>query len=444
MFDKMFNRFFKTIKAILFLLNVLYIFGEELFIYFIFKDFSSFIDRLTMRLSGINILYVKVFQAFALNNSLIDDTINNKLLQFTDNAPWDYSDMKLGDLVTIADKYDLYLKPNYEIPINAGMISLVFKAYKNNNRNDPVIIKMKRHNIEQKLNDAIDNLLFCMYLLSFIPIIHKYQLSEVVHRNIEIIRHQTNFLEEVDNMNRVKTNCKNLKYVKIPSAYREVTEQYPNCILMDYIEGIKIKDIKKEDYEGFAKQVMKFGFVTTIVHGLTHGDLHGGNILFIKDEKDEKYKYKIGVIDFGIVYELDNEYKNLLFSVLTKMFEIEPRETAVKILNSGVIEPKGILEQIPKTDYENIVNFTTELIDDAINSSKQANQVQLYKFLSKLKDYLSNSNLANIGIRPSDNFVKSQLVLAMSHGVTLTLCDDDFTTLADKVLNELFHTNMIM
>ena len=194
MFNNMFNRFFKNIKAILFLLNVLYIFGEELLVYVIFNDFSSFIDRLTMRLSGINILYVKVFQAFALNNSLIDDSINNKLLQFTDNAPWDYSDIKLGDLVTIADKYDLYLKPNYEIPINAGMISLVFKAYKNNNRNDPVIIKMKRHNIEQKLNDAIDNLLFCMYLLSFIPIIHKYQLSEVVHRNIEMIRHQTNFL----------------------------------------------------------------------------------------------------------------------------------------------------------------------------------------------------------------------------------------------------------
>jgi predicted unusual protein kinase regulating ubiquinone biosynthesis (AarF/ABC1/UbiB family) len=440
----MFNRFFKTIKAILFLLNVLYIFGEEIMVYVIFNDFSSFIDRLTMRLSGINILYVKVFQAFALNNSLIDDTINNQLLQFTDNAPWDYSDIRLGDLVAVADKYDLYLKPGYEIPINAGMISLVFKAYKNNNRNDPVIIKIKRHNIEQKLNDAIDNLLFCMYLLSFIPIIHKYQLSEVVHRNIEIIRHQTNFLEEVDNMNRVKINCKNLKYVKIPCAYREVTEQYPNCILMDYIEGIKINQIKKEDYEGFAKQVMKFGFVTTIVHGLTHGDLHGGNILFIKDEKDEKYKYKIGVIDFGIVYDLDSEYKNLLFSVLTQMFEVEPRETAIKILNSGVIEPKGILEQIPKTDYENIINFTTELIDDAINSSKQANQVQLYKFLSKLKDYLGNSNLSNIGIRPSDNFVKSQLVLAMSHGVTLTLCDDDFTTLADKVLNELFHTNMVI
>ena len=44
----------------------------------------------------------------------------------------------------------------------------------------------------------------------------------------------------------------------------------------------------------------------------------------------------------------------------------------------------------------------------------------------------------------SDNFIKIQLVLAMSHGVTLTLCDNEFMDLADKVINELFHTNMII
>ena len=73
-----------------------------------------------------------------------------------------------------------------------------------------------------------------------------------------------------------------------------------------------------------------------------------------------------------------------------------------------------------------IIAFTTEIIDETINNSKKANQVQIYKFISKLKDYLNNSILSNIGIRPSDNFVKTQLVLAMSHGFTLTLFNDYF------------------
>ena len=76
------------IKNILFVLNAGFIVGTEYLLYCILNDYSFFIDRLTMRLASINILYVKVFQAFALNNSLIDDTINNKLLKFTDNAPW--------------------------------------------------------------------------------------------------------------------------------------------------------------------------------------------------------------------------------------------------------------------------------------------------------------------------------------------------------------------
>ena len=435
---------FKTIKGIIFLLNVLFIFGTELIIYALFNDYMLLIDRLTMRLSSINILCVKVFQAFASNNSLIDDETNNKLLQFTDNAPWNCSDINLHDLIEVANKYKLYLKLGYEIPINSGMISLVFKAYKSNNYLEPVIIKMKRNNIEQKLNDSIDNLLFLIYILSFIPIINKYQISEVVNKNIEIIRHQTDFLKEVDNMNRIKTNCKNIKYVKIPLADRKITEEYPNCIVMEYIKGIKINQIQKDDYEGFAKQIIKFGFVTTIVHGVTHGDLHGGNILFIKDDEDKKYPYKLGVIDFGIIYELESQYKGLVFDMLTQMFESTPRESAIKLLNSGIIDPPGILEQIPKKDYENIIAFTTEIIDETVNNSKKANQVQIYKFISKLKEYLSNSALVNIGIIPSDNFVKTQLVLAMSHGVTLTLCNNDFMGLADKVINELFHANMII
>ena len=213
---------------------------------------------------------------------------------------------------------------------------------------------------------------------------------------------------------------------------------------MEYINGIKIKDIKPEDYEDFAKQVMKFGFVTTIVHGVTHGDLHSGNILFIKDVRDEKYKYKIGVIDFGIIYKLDNEFKGLLFDILTQMFEIDSRESAIKILNSGIIDPPGILDQIPLKHKENIIDFSAKIIEETVKTSKNANQIQIYKFLSQLKDYLSTSDLSKLGIRPSDNFVKSQLVLAMSHGVTLTLCNNDFMGLADKVINELFHTNMIM
>jgi ubiquinone biosynthesis protein len=434
---------FQTFKQVLFLINVFFIISSELFFYVIYKDLQYFAARITHRLASINILYVKVFQAIALNNSLIDEKINNQLLKFTDNAPWNYNDINFEELIEVTDKYDIILPDGYDSPINSGMISLVFKAYKRNT-NTPLIIKMKRKDIDAKLNHAIMNLQFFMNILKFIPIIKKYQIVDVINKNIDIIKHQTNFSQEVDNMIKVKKNCSKLKYVVIPYVYEDVTREYSNVILMEYIDGIKINQIKEEDYEDFAKQVIKFGFVTSVIHGVAHGDLHGGNILFIKDDTQEKYKHKIGVIDFGIIYEVEAEFKGNLFNLFTQIFESTPRETAIKLFNSGIIEPENIFNQLPNEHREQILNFTCEIIQDTIQNSKKANQFQLYKLMYKLKEYLCKSDMSSIGIKPSDNFVKTQLVLAMTHGVTLALCKDDFITIADKVLNELFNTNLII
>ena len=431
------------LKEFRFLFNVVFIVCSECAMYCIFRDYAQFIHGITHRLAQINILYVKVFQAIALNNNFIDDKLNKQLLRFTDNAPWTINDINIPDLVDISEKYNLIMDNGYETPINSGMISLVFKTYRRGTM-APMIIKMKRLNIDSHLDDAIDNLKTVLYFLSFIPLFDKYRLAELVNKNMDLIRQQTDFMEEVKNTNTMKENCKRLKYVKIPTINKEVTEKYPNCILMDYINGVKITEIMEEDYDGFAKQVLKLGVVTTLIHGFAHGDLHGGNILFIKDADDEKYKYKLGIIDFGIVYNIDPEYRHLLFEVATKALDTPAIEMATRLLNSSMIDPPNIFQQIPAVHRDNIIQFTGKIIDETIHQSKQACQTQVYRFLKMITEYLNTSDIACIGIRPSDNLIKTQMVLAMAHGVTMTLCRGDFVPFAEKVMNELFHTDIIM
>ena len=431
------------LKEFRFLFNVIFIVSSECAMYCIFRDYAKFIHGITHRLAQINILYVKVFQAIALNNNFIDDKLNKQLLRFTDNAPWTIKDINIPVLVDISEKYNLVMENGYETPINSGMISLVFKAYHRGTM-APMIIKMKRVNIDGQLNDAIENLRTVLYFLSFIPLFDKYRLAELVNKNMDLVRQQTDFMEEVKNTNTMKENCKRLKYVKIPTINKEVTEKYPNCILMEYINGVKITEIREEDYDGFAKQVLKLGVVTTLIHGFAHGDLHGGNILFIKDADDEKYKYKLGIIDFGIVYNIDPEYRHLLFEVATKALDMPAIEMATKLLNSSMIDPPNIFQQIPAVHRDNIIQFTGKIIDETIHQSKQACQAQVYRFLKMITEYLNTADIADIGIRPSDNLIKTQMVLAMAHGVTMTLCRGDFIPFAEKVMNELFHTDIIM
>jgi predicted unusual protein kinase regulating ubiquinone biosynthesis (AarF/ABC1/UbiB family) len=254
---------------------------------------------------------------------------------------------------------------------------------------------------------------------------------------------QTDFLQEIKNMESIKKNCKYLKYIKIPSSRKEITEKYGSMIVMEYIKGMKMEKVEEADYEEFAKQIIKFGLITTIIHGQTHGDLHCGNILFIKDNTDKKYPYKLGIIDFGIIFEIDSKYRNLLLNLLLEFFIIPPHESAIKILKSGIIEPGNFMDIISRENYNNILKFTEEIIDEVIKYKEKANQIQIFKFLVKLNDYLKKKELQNIGIKPSDNFIKTQLVIAMAHGITLKLCKGDFFCLMDKILNETFHIDML-
>jgi predicted unusual protein kinase regulating ubiquinone biosynthesis (AarF/ABC1/UbiB family) len=323
------------------------------------------------------------------------------------------------------------------------MISLVFKGYKRTPENEVVIIKIKRKNIEENLDDAIEKLLFFIYAISFIPIVNKYHIPQLINKNISIIRQQTNFIIEIQNMAKIKHNCRNLKYVKIPSASAEVTEKYPNVILMEYINGMTINKIEESDYEAFAKQILKFGLVTTLIHGVSHGDLHCGNVLFIKDDNDEKYKYKVGILDFGIIYEADQEFKKSLLEFASEMLTTSTEELAKKVLNTGLIEPLEIIQNLPKVHYDNIVKIISDILYETIHKSKEANQLKVYHFLTSFHSYMSKNELLELGLKPSDNFIKTQLALAMSHGVTLTLCKDDYINLTDQVLSELFHTKIL-
>ena len=117
---------------------ICWIIFDEIALYYVFNDYDKCIQNLTSRLSKKNILYVKIFQAFALNNNIIDEKTHNNLLKFTDNVPWTSKDIDMPSLISLEKEYNIKILNNYT-PINSGMISLVFKGIMikdHNNAND--------------------------------------------------------------------------------------------------------------------------------------------------------------------------------------------------------------------------------------------------------------------------------------------------------------------
>ena len=432
--------YYNLCKNVYSLFGVLFILGSEYVWYKITRKYPEMIESLTNRLALINILYVKLFQAFAIDNNIIDEEINSKLIKYTDNVTWNDEDINYTDLINVANKYKLDLNRTNNKPINSGMISLVFKIPKVNS-DECMIIKLKRKDIDKKLNSAIEQVLFIVCILSYIPSLKYLQIYEVIEKNIESLRKQTNFIEEIENMELVRRNCNRMKYVTIPKVYKEVTEEFQNVIMMDYIKGERITNIKEEDYKEYAKLVVKFGLVTYIMHGSTHGDLHSGNILFIEDENRKK---KIGILDFGIIYKYEEKFKCDMFNLLTSINEMENIEL-VKTVFKITVEPENALEILPKDDYNKLLDISIGILNETLKNKKMANQYQLFKFLSIMKEYLSKKELSKLGIKLKDDFVKSQMFVAMAHGVTIKLCkQENLLEIIEECINEIFKPTLLL
>jgi len=284
--------------------------------------------------------------------------------------------------------------------------------------------------------------LFLVHILSYIPFICNYRIPEIIRTNISLVKQQLCFLDEVNNMRRIKDNCENIAYIKIPHAEKEITVKYPNVIVMEKINGHKINQIDEEDREKYARLVVRFAAVTTLIHGITHGDLHPGNILFIKEENSSE-KYQIGIIDFGIVYEIDNIFQEKMVDLYSELFTRTSTEVATNLLYSGCLEPIEVIKNLPKVHTDNLIMLMAEIIDEVMNKNT-ANQIEVCKVLMRMDSYMNNHRLTKLGIKPSNNFVKAQLALAMSQGVTLTLCKEKFISVVNTVINELFHTGLLL
>ena len=92
--------------------------------YYLYGDLNNCIERLSDKLCKKNILYIKIFQACALNNNIFSDEINNKLIKFTDNAPWSEADIDMDTLCRFETLNNIIIE-NKDVPLKSGMISLI-------------------------------------------------------------------------------------------------------------------------------------------------------------------------------------------------------------------------------------------------------------------------------------------------------------------------------
>ena len=115
-----------------------------------------------------------------------------------------------------------------------------------------------------------------------------------------------------------------------------------------------------------------------------------------------------------------------------------------KILRSGVIDPPNAIDMIDEFDKNHILVLASKIIDNVKRKATECNKVEIYKFISEFTDFIKKPSIQSLGLKPSESLNKAQIVLAMTHGVTLKLCGNDYLEITNKVTNELFHCDLLL
>lgn len=406
---------------------------------FSFCDYSNYLINIANALSKENILYVKMFQMISMEKKWIPEDVSTSLMKFTDNAPYSNSDIDWKSIVQLKNDYKIVINKN-DVPMNSGMISLVFKATDCDKNN--IVVKIKRVDVEKKLKDGVEQMLFVLGIISyFITSIEKMQIDISIKKNSNIILQQLDFEKEVESTEQMQKNCKYLSYVKIPKVYKEITKSIPNIIVQEFLEGKTICQLFESDCEMYAPLVLKYGFVSSFIHGFTHGDLHAGNILFIKTmiitkKKLSIPKYQIGIIDFGIVLEIKENVKNTMLNVLVEMNEKPPSYTADKLFRCFI----NNFDELQEEQKKKMIETSAEIIGMCLHKKNDLNHYKLYEFIWKINNLLNENNQ---NVKFNDDFIQIQMAFAMTHGLTMRLCNDDYIDFLNQIVNELFHLDLL-
>ena len=425
-----------------------------------YYTYNEYIKNLALNFSRENIFFIKFFQAVCTtSHPLLTDDVLQYLNTFTDNAPYADSEIDVESLERLVREYSIEIKTPF-VPIKSGAISLIFEGTLTSEKDqESVIIKCKRVGIDDKIQDAIFNMNHLISFTKIVPHIKNLNVHDIYNENKQSIVDQLSFHKEVRNIEMYysKWNKPGLAYIKIPKVYSEITQQIPNVIVMERIVGNTIYNIDPDDKDRYANLLAKFNFKSVFYDSMYHGDIHPGNVFFIKelkvkskasiDDDDsensddydssdnandndgnnnnnndfKKYKYKLGVIDFGIVGKFSREMQNTIFHLFKGLYE-KNHDAVAHCIIDNLVEPKDALTPENKSD----------LIDIISKYSESHFGKETHRFLDAEDIIKINKILYGFGFQFSKEFCKIELSFAISDSVCKLLTNK--TTYMDQLL----------
>lgn len=148
------------------------------------------------------------------------------------------------------------------------------------------------------------------------------------------ITEELDFRQEAQFMSRYRALVAEVDddHVFVPRVYEELSNE--DVLLIEEVRGIPLTQHHRIrgrfDAHDLLARLMRVWFEVMIRHGVYHGDLHAGNVLFVEPDR-------VGLVDFGVSGSLDEKRRRALLDLLVFTMLDDDRLVARHFKNMGFV-----------------------------------------------------------------------------------------------------------
>lgn len=256
-------------------------------------------DQLRSFLVDLGPSFIKIGQMLSLRSEILPQAYCDALSDLQmDCDPMPFEDT----LAALEDVYgsrfhDIFRKIDSK-PLGSASLAQVHKAELTNG--DVVAVKVQRPGVRAVMAQDIDVMRsVAKHISRFMKDTQMLDLRDVVEELWATFLEETDFIKEANNLQEFAELNKNVVFISCPKPYMEYCTE--SVLVMEYIEGISIRDTKRlkelgYDLDEIGLKVMDNYATQILEHGFFHADPHPGN-LFV-------HEGKVVYLDLGIMGRL--------------------------------------------------------------------------------------------------------------------------------------------
>ena len=199
-----------------------------------------------------------------------------------------------------------------------------------------VVVKVRRPDVIPTIEADLDILQNLAVQISHRwEAVADYNLPGIAAEFAQTLRAELDYLQEGRNAERFAKNFGSDRDVYIPRVFWGTTTS--RVLTLERIGGIKINDLQALDCAGIDRAALAVRSANTVLKmvfedGFFHADPHPGNVFI------EAATGRIGLIDFGMVGEVNDKLRNQLGDLLAAVARADPGRMASALLELSVVQ----------------------------------------------------------------------------------------------------------